>query len=235
MQDIVGEVRRNLEASASPERAVYEKKYLKSSLEFLGSNTPTTSNEVKRLVREHKGMSRTELLALESKFWTTGVHELMVVGCGLLCRMNHLLEREDMDLLRARIAEYAGWAMVDYLSLKCVCPLVARLQLYDVLDRWAKDESFWVRRAAMLGLHVPMRQGDLGQWDRFTGYASLMIGEKEFFIRKAIGWILREVGKKNPQPVFAFLKEHWGQASGLTKREGAKYLPPEMRAELGLK
>jgi 3-methyladenine DNA glycosylase AlkD len=234
MQEIVAQVRRNLEAGASPERAAYEKKYLKSTLEFLGSNSPSTADETKRIVRENKGMTRKELLELEAALWATKVHELRSVACGLLSRLNHLLEPEDMNLLRDHIEESAGWALVDYLSLKTVGPLVARLSLYDDLDRWAKDESFWVRRAAMLSLHVPMRAGDLAQWDRFTGYASAMIGEKEFFIRKAIGWILREVSKKNPEPVHQFLKAHWETASGLTKREGSKYLPAQMKADLGL-
>lgn len=59
-----------------------------------------------------------------------------------------------------------------------------------------------------------------------------MLDEKEFFIRKAIGWVLREVSKKRPKLVFEFLREHRAEVSGLTLREGAKYLPAAQRRAL---
>jgi 3-methyladenine DNA glycosylase AlkD len=59
-----------------------------------------------------------------------------------------------------------------------------------------------------------------------------MLGEREFFIRKAIGWVLREVGKRRPDLVFEFLRQHRDAVSGLTLREGAKYLPPAQRRAL---
>ncbi len=59
-----------------------------------------------------------------------------------------------------------------------------------------------------------------------------MLTEKEFFIRKAIGWVLREVGRQRPQLAFEFLRAHRAQLSGLTLREGSRRLPPAMRAAL---
>ena len=69
---------------------------------------------------------------------------------------------------------------------------------------------------------------------RFTRYAELMLAEREFFIRKAIGWVLREVSKKRPKLVFEFLREHREEVSGLTLSEGAKYLPAAQRRALRL-
>ncbi|MGF1497259.1 MAG: DNA alkylation repair protein [Elainellaceae cyanobacterium] len=66
----------------------------------------------------------------------------------------------------------------------------------------------------------------------FARLASPMVEEKEFFIRKAIGWILREVSKQQPEWAYEFLETHIQQVSGLTLREGVKYLPPEHRENL---
>jgi 3-methyladenine DNA glycosylase AlkD len=55
---------------------------------------------------------------------------------------------------------------------------------------------------------------------------------REFFIRKAIGWVLREVSKQNPAAVAAFLRAHRADVAGLTLREGAKYLPAKQRRAL---
>ena len=86
------------------------------------------------------------------------------------------------------------------------------------------DEDFWVRRSAMLALLIPLRQGE-GDFDRFGRYADGMLDEKEFFIRKAIGWVLREVSKKRPNLVFDWIAPRTHRASGVTMREAVKYLP----------
>ena len=77
----------------------------------------------------------------------------------------------------------------------------------------------------------------LGLWQRpvfelFASFASQMVGEREFFIRKAIGWVLRDVSKKRPDLAFNFLLNHVQEVSGLTLREGSKYLPDEDRERL---
>lgn len=70
--------------------------------------------------------------------------------------------------------------------------------------------------------------------DLFVRIAAPMLEDKEFFIRKAIGWVLRDISKRRPDEVHAFLLQHRERASGLTLREGAKHLPASMRQSLGL-
>jgi 3-methyladenine DNA glycosylase AlkD len=93
------------------------------------------------------------------------------------------------------------------------------------------DENFWLRRAALLAHLLALRQG-AGDWGRFVRYATQMLEDKDFFIRKAIGWVLREAGKATPQRVVEFLAANMEQVSGLTLREGAKHLAPEDRDRL---
>ncbi len=80
----------------------------------------------------------------------------------------------------------------------------------------------------MLALLIPLRRGE-GEFDRFARYADAMLDEKEFFIRKAIGWILREVSKKRPEIVHAWIAPRTHRASGVTMREALKYLPDGQR------
>jgi 3-methyladenine DNA glycosylase AlkD len=101
------------------------------------------------------------------------------------------------------------------------------------LSVWAKDKNFWVRRTALLAEHDALRAGggDFAFWSRL---AASMLDEREFFIRKAIGWVLREVSKKRPELTYAFLREHRDRVSRLSLLEGAKYLPARGRTALGL-
>lgn len=111
-------------------------------------------------------------------------------------------------------------------------PLVERHPtLAPTLDRWADDGDFWVRRTAMLALLPALRRGG-GDFDRFARYADAMLEEREFFIRKAIGWVLREVGKRRPALVAEWLEPRVHRVSGVTFREAVKYLPPADRERL---
>ena len=78
---------------------------------------------------------------------------------------------------------------------------------------------------------MPLRQGG-GDFARFGRYADAMLEEKEFFIRKAIGWVLRETAKQNPAIVIAWLLPRKTRASGLTLREACKNLPAEEKRKI---
>ncbi len=85
-----------------------------------------------------------------------------------------------------------------------------------------------MRRSALLALLLPLRRGE-GDFERFSRYADAMLDEREFFIRKAIGWVLREASKKQPDRVYAWLEPRAGRASGITVREAVKYLSEAQR------
>ena len=82
-----------------------------------------------------------------------------------------------------------------------------------------------------MSLLRPLRRGE-GDFDRFARYADMMLAEREFFIRKAIGWVLRDTGRRRPDLVAAWLEPRAGQASGVTLREAVKPLPPDTAARL---
>ena len=70
--------------------------------------------------------------------------------------------------------------------------------------------------------------------DRWIQRRHLLHEEREFFIRKAIGWVLREVSKKRRELTYEFLRKRKGRVSRLSLQEGAKYLPAPQRKALGL-
>ena len=82
-----------------------------------------------------------------------------------------------------------------------------------------------------MALLLPLRRGQ-GDWKRFAAYADDMLDEREFFIRKAIGWVLREASKKTPACVRRFVAERTDRISGVTIREAVKYLDEEHREKL---
>jgi 3-methyladenine DNA glycosylase AlkD len=216
----------------NPTRAPAEKAYLKSDLEFLGVGLPQMRQIIRSVKRQHGGLSRSALLALVRILWALPVFERRLMTVLLLEAFQPLLQPADMALLEKMIRQSKTWAFVDELAIVITGPLVERSpDLLRVLDRWARDDDFWLRRSAMLALLRPLRRGN-GDFRRFARYAERMLEEREFFIRKSIGWILRETGKRQPDVVYAWLLPRATRASGVTVREAVKYLSSAQRAEV---
>jgi 3-methyladenine DNA glycosylase AlkD len=143
-----------------------------------------------------------------------------------------VLEAGDLALLERLIRESRTWALVDGLAASVAGPLVERFpELGDELDRWADDGDFWIRRSALLANLLPLREGR-GDFARFSRFADAMLDEKEFFVRKAIGWVLRDTSRRRPELVYEWLLPRAARASGVTLREAVKYLSKSQRDEI---
>jgi 3-methyladenine DNA glycosylase AlkD len=224
-----------IEAALAPlgtkARAKGAKAYLKSDLAFLGVDAPRLRATVLGLVRT-AAPDHAPLIAAVEALWARPVFELRAAAVELLVRYVTLLGPDDVPLLERLIREARTWALVDAIAPQVMGVLVvAHPALTATLDRWSTDDDFWVRRAAMLALLVPLRKGG-GDFERFGRYADAMLEEREFFIRKAIGWILREVSKQRPALVYDWLLPRATRAAGLTVREATKYLPAKQRAAI---
>ena len=229
---LVARIEAELRRRGDPERADGAKRYLKSELAFLGADTRAVREMVRGVLKNVAPLDRTGLLALVNALWPHGVFELRAVAVEVLKARVALLVARDHRLIERLLRESQTWAFVDFLAIQVAGPLVVRFpDLGAVLDRWATDSDFWVRRAAMLALLLPLRRG-AGDFERFSRYADGMLEEKEFFIRKAIGWVLRETAKKRPQLVDAWLAPRIRRASGVTVRETVRYLPQVRREAL---
>jgi 3-methyladenine DNA glycosylase AlkD len=219
-----------LRAAGTPERAAKEQAYLKSDLVHYGTSVPATRAVAKAAIREHGGFHHDELVALVDTLWSEPVHERRMVSVELLAACSDRLGPGDAPLLERLLREARTWALVDGLAPGVVGPLFERhAELGAVLDRWAVDDDFWLRRAALLALLVPLRQGR-GDFERFGSYADAMLEEHEFFIRKAIGWVLRDTARKRPDLVYEWLLPRASRASTVTIREAVKPLSAAQRA-----
>ena len=229
---VVVAARAALTARGSPERAAGAKAYLKSELDFLGVDAGGLRATARELLENHPGIDHGRLVALVRALWKEPVFELKALGVALLERRPDLLSADDLGFFEELLHRSGTWALVDFICTKVAAPVVARAPAASmVLERWSRDGDFGLRRAALLSLLPELRAGR-GDFVLFARFAGRMVDEREFFIRKAIGWVLRDVSKKRPELAFAFLAEHIDRVSGLTLREGSKYLPEAQRREL---
>ena len=219
-----------LAACGDPERAVREKAYLKSALVHYGCGQPALRLQARALDGTLPALDGQALLALADALHGTGVHEVRALAIALLERRRRALGEGDLPGLVDLVRRCPGWAYVDWLAIKVLGAVLSRLSPEREavhLQTWAVDPDFWVRRTALLAPLDRLRRGG-GDFDLFCALATPMLTEREFFIRKAVGWVLREVSKRSPERVAAYVAQHGARMSGLTRREATKYLPPTL-------
>ena len=218
----------------TPARAKHDQAYLKSDQLFYGASVPEIRRAGADYWRDHRELTRTELRVIVTALYASKWYERRSVAIALLGHYGELVRDADLPWLVGLVRRSNTWAHVDWLAADIIGGVVERHPAgLKRLPGWAVDKSFWVRRTALLAQLGTLSRGG-GDFRLFARLASGMADEKEFFIRKAIGWVLREVSKQRPELAFAFLRDHRGRVSGLTMGEGAKYLPAAMRMQLGL-
>jgi 3-methyladenine DNA glycosylase AlkD len=216
-----------LERCGSVERATGEKRYLKSDMEFLGA----TLADVRRVARQaatDRELDRDGAVRLVEELWRKPTFERRMAAALILELRSNDLRSRDLPLIERLIRSSRTWALVDVLSGDVVGAVGLRFGIRRTLDRWARDDDLWVRRSSLLAELIPLRHG--APFEPFAHRADAMLDETEFFIRKAIGWVLRETSKQRPDDVDRWIAPRTHRASGVTMREAVKYLDPA-RAE----
>ncbi len=224
---IARRIEAGLRRAGSPERAAGEKAYLKSDLAFLGARLA----DIRLVTREaSNGLDHDRALGLAEELWEKPLFERRMAAVIVLELHASRLTRGDLTLIEHLIRESKTWALVDGLAAGVVAEMTLRLPIRRTLDRWAKDRDFWVRRSSLLAELKPLKHG--ADFHPFARRADAMLDETEFFIRKAIGWVLREMSKQRPDEVYRWIGARTDRASGVTMREAVKYLGPAQAARL---
>jgi 3-methyladenine DNA glycosylase AlkD len=225
-KQILAGLDRRLRQEGSKEVASGAKAYMKSDLAFYGVTAPKIRRAAADILRERPDIDRQDLIAIACAAYEEDNFDLRSGTIAIMQRKALLLEPRDLAPLIGMVKASSCWAHVDWLATKIFPPALAKMKEDARKKRirtWARDPHLWVRRTALLVQHDQLSHGG-GDFDLFTEIAVPMLEEKSFWIRKAIGWVLRAVSKKRPALVRAFVKAHGARMSGVTRREAVKYI-----------
>lgn len=221
--------RKAMATHSNAERAVQEKRYLKSPFKFFGVSLPATEKIAKEFRKANKDIGCKYVLELSKKLWNSEYHDEKRLCLRILQFYPEHLDLSIMPLLENMLMQAPTWDLVDDISIHLVGTVLEKdKKAYGYLKKWSKSKNFWMRRASLISQILLFRQ-DMGGKKLFFEFAERMVSEKEFFIRKAIGWGIREMSKANTEVALRFLMKIRDRASGLTLREGAKRLPDKQR------
>lgn len=231
MTRLVQEVRSALAEVGDPERAAGQQRYMKSALPYRGLRSP----ELTRLLTPILDGDRCE----DREEWETAIRELVAGAThreewyAAVALTRHRFYRawrqapESLGLYDDIVRRTAWWDVVDEIASHPVGEVLAahRDAATPVIERWASDDHLWIRRTAVLAQLNHRDLTDVGLLERVLD-ANLERSRhgSEFFIRKAVGWALRQHARIDEAWVRAYVLSRRDRLSGLSVREATKHL-----------
>ena len=224
----LGALRRDLRAEADADDAIHLQRFFKTGPgqygegdRFLGVRVPV----LRRLARDYRTLPADDALALLRSRW----HEERLLGLLVLVaiyRRGQATDKQTVyDAYLAHTRHINNWDLVDASAEHIVGPHVIPDRL-DVLERLARSPDLWERRIAMLATFHGIKQGQFGP---ALQIATLLLADRHDLIHKAVGWMLREIGKRDRAVEQAFLREHHGAMPRTALRYAIEHFPERER------
>ena len=214
-----------LREAADPARARQQQAYMKSDMPYFGVGVPQCRRIAGAVFRMHPLPDARAWEAAVLELWREAAHreeryaavELLLFG-----RYSAWLEPARLPAIEEMVVTGAWWDYVDAIAGRGMGAMLAAhpRPVKAALREWAKDDDIWKRRTAIL---AQLRARGETDTKLLADAIRPSIGHPEFFLRKGIGWALREYSKTDPAWVTEFVGAH-AELSGLSRREALRHL-----------
>ena len=207
------------ESVQNPEFAAGMKKYMKDQYEFYGIKTPVLRVFLKSFLKEYGLPGKNELNAVIMECWLQEKREWQHVAIEILKRCTKNPGRDIIGLLEFMIIHKSWWDTVDDIAAWLVGPFFKKYHkmIIPKTREWMDSGNIWLQRTCLL---FQLRYKNSTNTELLFGFIRELSDSKTFWIRKAIGWILREYSKTNPDLVLKFVNSH--PLSTLSRNEALK-------------
>ncbi|MET0966726.1 MAG: DNA alkylation repair protein [Nakamurella sp.] len=221
--DLVALVRVELRAIADPVRAPQMQAYMKSSMPYLGVPVPVTRRLTRQAAAARPPADLAALVAVATELWRSAeFREERYAATELAALRVAAGKLELLPLCREMIVTGAWWDHVDAVSHLIGAMLSAHpATMRPLLLNWSADPDRWLRRASIISQLGAKDRTDVGLLNQVI---TPNLPDREFFVRKAIGWALRDYARTAPEWVRQFVDRHDGVISPLSRREALKHL-----------
>jgi 3-methyladenine DNA glycosylase AlkD len=225
---LVAAMRAVLAEAADPAKAPAMKAYMKSELPYRGVTSPEQKIVFRDVLRAHPLADRETWEATVLQLWDgAGFRVERYAAIALVAHRAYATWRDPatLPLLDHLVVTGAWWDYVDALATQTIGPLVRAhpAELVAAMTSWSVDADMWRRRVSII--HQVGAKASTDR-DLLTRCIEPSLASKEFFLRKAIGWALRDLAWHDPAWVQAYVRQHAEQLSGLSRREALKNCGP---------
>lgn len=199
--------------------------YMRGQFEYFGIKSPLRKELSKPIFAEAKKLHREETIALCKELWNDPHRECHYIAQEILDRnMKKKWEKKDIEFLEWLVLHNSWWDTIDFIAPKL---MAAYFKLYPEtrkkrVEEWIKSGNTWLIRSAIL---IQLKTKKDTDFELLFDTILKVCNTKEFFINKAIGWVLRENAKHNEKIILDFVKKHKKSLSNLSVKEALKQYP----------
>jgi 3-methyladenine DNA glycosylase AlkD len=196
-------IRRQLKKLSNKQFAEDIKKYIKSPYEFYGIRVPELRTLAKRLHEEHEIK---DFYKVFNRLWESGYHEEMSLAIYALQLYKDEFDLHTWKFLKSKFEDMKTWDQIDIVGTNITGYILLKYpQLEKEIIKMSKSKNMWIRRLAMVSTFPLIRKGDIKLTMRL---AEEYVQDREDYIQKATGWMLREAAKQKPEQVKKFVLKH---------------------------
>ncbi|MEP1766405.1 MAG: DNA alkylation repair protein [Sulfitobacter sp.] len=216
-----------LQALTDPERAISMRAYHKVERSYLGLTNP----QIADLVKEWRGdLDVAARVTLADGLWSSDIFEARVAAAKLLTQAR--LRPDDQDawqLIAGWHSSFDSWAIADHACMAGQKRLIADPARLDQVESWTQSEHLWTRRAALV-ITLPWakqnnpKPEEVAARERILDWAAGYVSDPQWFIQKAISWWLRDLGKRDPERVRAFIAKHGDAMKPFARKDAVRLL-----------
>ncbi len=221
MDAFIDTLETELKHKANAEIALKQKAYMRNQFEFYGLKTEERREIQKPFLIKAYLPDKKDLDNIVKILWQKSQRDYQLFAQELVFKYVKQFEKKDIDLLEYMVSHKSWWDTVDFIAYKL---MGAYFKMYPeersvCVDKWLKSKNIWLQRSALLFQLKYKKDLDT---QILTSCIHALLGSKEFFINKAIGWVLREYSRTNPEWVIEFVSQT--ALSALSKKEALRLI-----------
>ncbi|MEN8156837.1 MAG: DNA alkylation repair protein [Bacteroidota bacterium] len=221
---------------SDPEKAAWWNRYLKGEISFLGVGIPEIRKILLEMDRERPfgQLPMNRQVSLVNKLMRGDFAEEKMAA--ILYVQLFWLDRMDRSFILDLVNDWFDdrliydWNTTDWLCVRILTPLVdsGDPEVLWKLKRWNRDPYLWKARASLVAF--AQATALTGHAKNIELFSDILIRRKERFAKTAVGWVMREYSKHDPEFVLTFLRKHVKHTTSEVKRNALKYYREEIRA-----
>lgn len=210
-----------LEANQDADNAIAQKAYMRDQFEHYGLTTTTRRSIQKPFFVKEFLPTKVEMKEIVKILWLKPHREYQYIAQELVLKYAKTFEEDDIELIEFMVTNQSWWDTVDFISTKLISVYFQKFPDHqeEYIEKWLKSNNIWLQRSTLY-FHLKNKK-EIDVWTLSTTINQLK-DSKEFFIEKAIGTVLREYSRHNPEWVTNFVENT--SLSKLSKREAMRLI-----------
>jgi len=195
------------------------KSYMKGQFDYYGIKTPVRRDILGNHIRTYKLPANREFTAVIREAWEWKERELQYCAVEIFYKYLRKNDEVFIDLIEYMVLHKSWWDTVDGIASWLIGTTFKRHPdlIVPCTRKWMDSGNIWLQRSCLL---FQLKYRDATDTGLLFGFINELAGDKSFWIRKAIGWVLREYSKTDPETVIGFVNSH--QLSNLSRKEALK-------------